>query len=270
MRNIALQLAYDGTDFVGSQWQNQGRTVQGELEGAWSRFAQEERRFVLAGRTDAGVHAQAQVANIRTSTRHTPETVRRGLNALLPEDISVLAAWEVPHDFHARYSAVRREYRYLVDNHHGALPLMRNYALHIEQPLDMAAMQQAATRLEGEHDFAAFTVVGGQQRSTRRYCWRATCTHVVAFDRRFLAIELAANAFLHHMVRVIVGTLLLVGRGRMTPQEFADVLASGDRRRAGPTASGHGLTLCAVLYPDHLAPPLATSNQAPANANYQT
>lgn len=252
MRNIALRLAYDGTDFVGSQWQNNGRSVQGELEGAWEQFTQEQRRFVFAGRTDAGVHAQGQVANVRTETPHTLVTIRRGLNALLPVDVVVLEAWEVPFDFHARYSAVQREYRYLILNAPVLLPLLRNYVVHVEQPLDIVALQSALAFLPGQHDFAAFTSPRLSQESTVRRCYRASLNTVDVLGHTLIAIDLAANAFLHHMVRAIVGTLLLVGRGRMTPGEFGQILKGRDRRRAGPTAAAHGLTLMAVVYPPDL------------------
>ncbi|MCG8347288.1 MAG: tRNA pseudouridine(38-40) synthase TruA [Chloroflexales bacterium] len=249
MRNIALRLAYDGTDFVGSQWQNLGRSVQSELEGAWAQFTQEQRRFTLAGRTDAGVHAQGQVANIRTATKHSVAKVRRGLNALLPSDIAVLEAWEAPLDFHARHSAVQREYQYLIANSPALLPQLRNYVLHVEQSLDMQAMSSALALLQGQHDFAAFTSLSASQNSTVRRCYRASCRKVELFGQSLIAIDLVANAFLHHMVRTIVGTALLVGRRRMTPEAFGAVLQGRDRRQAGPTASAHGLTLMAVRYP---------------------
>lgn len=249
MRNLAFRLAYDGTDFVGSQWQSNGRSVQGELEGAWERFAQERVRWMLAGRTDTGVHAQGQVANVRSETRHSLSTIRRGMNALLPEDLVVLEAQEVDADFHARHSAVRRDYRYLIDNAPVALPLLRNYVLHVESPLDYPAMQEALERLLGRHDFAAFASTTPEQGSTVRLCYLANCMLVEAWGRQLVGINLAANAFLHHMVRSIVGTLLLVGHKRMTPEVFAQVLASRDRRRAGPTAPAHALSLQSVTYP---------------------
>lgn len=115
MRNIALRIEYDGTDFVGSQWQQNGRSVQGELEGAWEQLAQEQRRVNLAGRTDAGVHARGQAANVRTETQLDLPTIQRGLTAILPDDVAVLAAWEVPLDFHARHTAIRRDYRFLIN-----------------------------------------------------------------------------------------------------------------------------------------------------------
>ncbi len=249
MRNITLQVAYDGTDFVGSQWQNIGRSVQGELEGAWAQFTQEERRFVFAGRTDAGVHARGQVANVRTDTRHSLPTIQRGLNALLPGDISVLTAWEVSYDFHARHSAIRREYRYLIDNTPTPFPLFRNFVVHIEQHLELSAMQAALDVLPGRHDFAAFTSSNPSQGSTVRHCYHARISMIELFERSIIAIDLAANAFLHHMVRTIVGTLLLVGRGKLDPQGFHQILIGRNRRQAGPTAAAHGLTLMTVAYP---------------------
>ncbi|NJN15988.1 MAG: tRNA pseudouridine(38-40) synthase TruA [Oscillochloris sp.] len=250
MRNIALRLAYDGTDFVGSQWQNQGRSVQGALEEAWQGLTQEQRRLLLAGRTDAGVHAQGQVANVRTETQHDLTTIRRGLNALLPEDVAIQAVCEVDREFHSRYSAIRREYRYLIDNAPAPLPFLRNLALRVEQPLDTGAMAAALPLLEGTHDFAAFTVNSPEQKSTVRTVYQARLGSIELFGRQLIAIDLAANAFLQHMVRVIIGTVLKVGRGKMKPDQMSDVLASCDRRAAGPTSAAHGLNLIEVIYPD--------------------
>lgn len=252
MRNIALLLAYDGTDFIGSQWQNQGRSIQGALESAWEELNQERRRFTLAGRTDAGVHAHGQVANVRGTTRHPLTTVVRGMNALLPTDVRVLAAREVDGEFHARHSAIRREYRYLLEVGAAPLPTLRHLALHVEGRLDVAAMTAALPLLEGTHDFAAFTVQSPQQKSTVRTLHRAQLCEVELLGRRLLAVELAANAFLQHMVRVIVGTILQVGRGRMQATALQQVLERRERKGAGPTAPAHGLTLTAVRYPPTL------------------
>jgi tRNA pseudouridine38-40 synthase len=249
VRNIALRLAYDGTDFVGSQYQNQGRTVQGALEQAWEELTQERQRMTLAGRTDAGVHAIGQVANIRTATRHSRKTILRGMNAKLPPDLAIQAVCDVEMDFHARHSAQRREYRYLIDNNLAWLPTQRNYVLYIEQRLDLAAMAEALPRLEGTHDFAAFSALVPDQRSTVRTCYTARLSEVAVFGRRLIAIDLAANAFLQHMVRVIVGTVVLVGRGKITADDFQHILESRERKAAGPTAVAHGLTLVSVGYP---------------------
>ncbi|WP_322495292.1 tRNA pseudouridine(38-40) synthase TruA [Chloroflexus sp.] len=252
MRTIALLLAYDGADFAGSQWQTDIRTVQGALESAWEALTQEQRRIVLAGRTDAGVHASGQVAHVQTDTRHSLATIWRGLNAHLPTDLAVQNVGEAPRDFHARFSALQREYRYLIDCAPAPLPQLRHQALHYAGSLDVPAMTAALRLLEGTHDFAAFTTATPTQRSTVRTMHWTRIVEREWFDRRLLAIELAAHAFLQHMVRMIVGTLLLVGRGRMTVDQFGEVLASRDRRLAGPTAPAHGLTLTAVRYPPGL------------------
>jgi tRNA pseudouridine38-40 synthase len=246
-RNIAVQLEYDGTRLVGSQWQTTGRTVQGELESAWQRLTGEQVRWTFAGRTDAGVHACGQVANVRTHTQHSLATVQRALNALLPDDIAVRQAWHVPITFHARYSAVRRDYRYLLLLERWRVPLWRYRAVHVDEPLDLAAMAEALHGLEGEHDFAAFGST--PDGPTVRECFRATCETIERDGLRLVAIDLAANGFLRHMVRTIVGTLLQIGHGKRAAAEMADILASRDRAQAGPTAPPHGLYLMSVTYP---------------------
>jgi len=248
MRNVALRIEYDGTDFVGSQWQNNGRSIQGELEGAWEQLTQDRRRVNLAGRTDAGVHARGQVANVRTETRLDLATLKRGLNALLPEDVGVLDVWEVDNDFHARHTAIRRDYRFLIDQGPVASPLLRRHAIHSPQPVDVAAMQMALNVLLGTHDFVAFAG-GVQEGPTVRTCYLAECQTAELWGQPLLAIDLAANAFLRHMVRNIVGTLLLVGEGKLNAAGFAGILAGRDRRKAGRTAPAHGLYLMSVSYP---------------------
>ena len=247
MRNIALELEYDGTQFVGSQFQSNGRTIQGELEAAWTRLTGELIRWNLAGRTDAGVHARGQVANARTQTMHTIETVQRALNALLPDDISVRRAWDVPYDFHARYSATRRDYRSLLLLERWRSALWRNRAVQVNDALDVAAMAQAVQVLEGVHDFAAFGST--PDGPTVRNCFWATCVEYQDQGLQMVAINLAASGFLRHMVRTIVGTLLLIGRGKLPVTAMARILDSRDRRQAGPTAPPHGLYLMSVTYP---------------------
>lgn len=254
MRKVALRLAYDGTHFAGSQWQTHGRTVQGVLEQAWQRLTQEQCRITFSGRTDAGVHAHGQVAHVETASQHPPATIRRALNALLPDDLVVLDVWDVAADFHARFSARWRYYRYLIDPAVVPLPPLRHFALHHPGLLDRAAMQAALHTLLGEHDFAAFGALHGYTGSTIRQCWQAQCTPAALYGRQVLAIDLVANAFLRHMVRTIVGTVLLVGRQQMAVATFADVVRHADRRRAGPTAAPHGLTLMAVGYAQDAVP----------------
>jgi len=248
MRNIALQLEYDGTALFGSQFQNNGRTVQGELETAWRRFTGEMLRWNFAGRTDAGVHAWGQVANARTTTPHSVETVQRALNALLPEDIAVRRVWEVPYAFHARYSAIRRDYRYLLAVEPHRLALLRQRAVHIDLPLDVQAMARAVQVLKGVHDFAAFGST--PDGPTIRECFVAECGELHENGRRLVAIDLAATGFLRHMVRTVVGTLLLVGRGKLAEDAMVRILGSRDRTQAGPTAPAHGLYLMSVTYPE--------------------
>lgn len=247
MRNIALRIEYDGTDFVGSQWQTNGRSVQGALEAAWQQLTGERRRMTLAGRTDAGVHARGQVANVTTDTRHSLATILRGLNGVLPEDIGILAAWEVPEEFHARYSAVRREYRYVIDNGRTPSPLLRRHAAYVPRLLDVAAMDAAIQQVIGTHDFAPLSD-GLQEGSTVRICYDARCTRTTVWGQPLVLIDIAANAFLRHMVRNLVGTLIQVGEGRIDATGFAAVLA-GANRRARVLAPAHGLYLMAVRYP---------------------
>lgn len=249
MRNIALRIEYDGTDFVGSQWQTNGRSVQGTLEAAWQQLTGERRRMFLAGRTDAGVHARGQVANVHTNTRHPLSTIVRGLNGILPEDVGVLAAWDVPDEFHARYSAVRRDYRYVIDNGRTPSPLLRRYAAYVPRRLDVAAMHAAVQQVIGTHDFAPLSD-GPHEGSTVRICYDARCMHADVWGQLLVMIDIAANAFLRHMVRNLVGTLIQVGEGRIDADRFAAVLAGADRR-ARVLAPAHGLYLMAVHYPEH-------------------
>lgn len=248
-RNIALLVAYDGRDFAGSQVQQDVRSVQGSLEQAWNGLTQEKRRMTLAGRTDAGVHATGQVANVLTISQHDVATVVRGINAHLPEDVAVLAAAEVGEEFHARFTATRRDYRYLIDPHAVALPQLRTQAVHFGGTLDVSAMQAGLSNLVGTYDFSAYCGVVPPGTSSIRTVFRAEIGRELHWGREVLVVELSANAFLQHMVRVIVGTMTAVGQGRMAPEQMAVIRDSRDRRQAGRTAPAHGLTLTAVHYP---------------------
>ena len=249
MRNIALRVAYDGTDFIGSQLQTMGRSIQGALEEAWEELTQERRRFTLAGRTDAGVHARGQVANVRTETHHNLKTIKRAVNAHLPDDVAVLEVAEVDNQFHARHSALRRSYRYLIDNGSVPLPMLRHQAVFVEKALDHELIDTALQTLKGRHDFAAFAAASEEQRSTVRICYDIHCSPMEVFGQPCIAIDITANSFLHHMVRNIVGTALLVGVGKLTPVGFEQILQGRNRRAAGKTAAAHGLTLEHVVYP---------------------
>lgn len=261
MRNLAFQLAYDGTHFVGSQSQKTGRTIQDEVERAWQRFTGETRRWTLAGRTDAGVHANGQVANVLTETAHALTTVQRALNALLPPDVVVREVWDVETEFHARFSATRRDYCYTILHERWGVPSLRSTTWHIATRLDLAAMQQAAALLVGEHDFAAFGVVdaGPTTRRCESAGWRTTERD----GHPLVVFEVAANGFLRHMVRALVGMLVEVGRGNVSISGFGDILASCERNRATQTAPPQGLNLMRITYPEPFGIFVASDGQPP-------
>jgi tRNA pseudouridine38-40 synthase len=240
-----LTLEYDGGGFVGWQRQANGPSVQAALEAAVLAFCGETVEVVGAGRTDAGVHAAGQVAHLDLTRDCRPDTVRDALNFhLKPAPVSVLAAEPAPPDFHARFSAIRRRYRYRIVNRRAPLALERGRAWLVSAPLDAAAMQDAAARLVGRHDFTSFRATQCQAASPVKTLDRLTVT------RSGDGIEIAAEArsFLHHQVRNMVGTLRLVGEGRWTADDVTAALAARDRAAAGPTAPADGLFLVGVDY----------------------
>jgi len=232
---------YDGTDFAGFQSQGNKRTVQGELERALHQITSEKMRVVGAGRTDTGVHAIGQGAHFDTAWNKSPEILQRALNAVLPTDISIRSLIEVPKNFSARHSAKSRTYRYTILNQSIRSPLTSRYALLVQEPLNVQAMNVAAHCLIGEKDFGAFgTPPRGD--NTVRQVYRA---QVERAGERVL-IEIEANAFLYRMVRRIVGTLLLVGKGWLSIDEFRQVIVK--ERRAGESVPPQGLCLIKVKY----------------------
>ena len=241
-RAIRLLLEYDGTDFQGWQIQPHGRTIQAELAGALRTLLREEVRPTAAGRTDAGVHALGQVAHFHTRAALPPDRIRQGLNGLLPADISVLAAAEAAPDFHARYSATAKRYRYRIRLDRAALE--RNQVWSCYHPLDLATMAQACRALTGTHCFAAFCKQDPVPPSFACRVFDCSWNH----RGRELVFEIEGDRFLRHMVRIIVGTAVEVGRGRRPPDDMSAVLESGDRARAGPTAPASGLCLVRVSY----------------------
>ncbi|HEY8394278.1 MAG TPA: tRNA pseudouridine(38-40) synthase TruA [Thermaerobacter sp.] len=249
-RNLRLVLAYDGSEFAGWQRQPGRRTVQAVVEEALARLLGHPVRVVAAGRTDAGVHARAQVVNFRTSRPFPTGRLVPALQGLLPPDVVAVWADEVPPGFHARYSARRKTYVYYLWRAEVPDPLHRRWRWHIRQALDVAAMRDAARRFEGEHDFAAFKASGSPVRRTRRTLYRCQ------LEERgpLLRVVLEADGFLMHMARGIVGTLVEIGRGRWPPERVDTILATGDRRLTGPTAPAHGLVLWRVDYGE-LNPP---------------
>jgi tRNA pseudouridine38-40 synthase len=244
-RRLALLLEYDGGRYGGSQLQKNAPSIQGELEVAFERLTGAHSRAAFAGRTDAGVHALGHVAALTTTSRLSTATVLRGLNALLPHDIAVRRLVEAPTGFDPRRHAHRRLYRYVVYNAAVRSPVWRDRAWHVAEPLDVAAMHRAAALLPGERDFAAFS---------RREPNTTTVRHLERCDvaRRgpLLTLEMRANAFLRQQVRRTAGTLVQVGRGRLTPTEVAALLDKAEPCTAGPVAPPQGLYLVAVSYPD--------------------
>ena len=255
VRHIRLVVEYDGTGLCGWQRQANGPTVQGHLEAALGKLLAHEVTVVGASRTDAGVHARGQVASFRTERAIPLHGIRRGLNALLPETIAIVDAIEAAEDFHPRFSATGKHYRYLLYTRADRSPRWRDRAWHHAAPLDLAAMRQAAAALIGEHDFAAFRAAGCTAKRTVRRIDQIEITELpgdLPDDRPgeppIVAIDVRGNAFLRNMVRIVVGTLVEVGRGRRPIGQVAEILASKDRTKAGITAPAHGLELVSVRY----------------------
>ncbi|MFO8008918.1 MAG: tRNA pseudouridine(38-40) synthase TruA [Candidatus Brocadiia bacterium] len=246
MRRLLLTLEYDGTDFSGWQVQPEGRTVQGALEEAVRRTTGEQVRVCGAGRTDAGVHAEGQTAHFDTESDLDPERMRGALNHYLPADASVLDCRRVAADFDAQRRATSKLYRYRILISGPRRPLRERYVLRRWQPLDIRKMAECAALLEGEHDFTSFA----SEHATVQSCVRRILRSELVESGDELHYFIEGEGFLYNMVRIIVGTLIEVGRGYMDPGEFADALAARDRTAAGPTAAARGLTLVCVRYPD--------------------
>jgi tRNA pseudouridine38-40 synthase len=239
----ALELEYDGTGFVGWQFQTTGKSIQQVLEEAANRLGPVVSH--AAGRTDAGVHARAQVVGLDLDRTMEPARLLAALNFhLRPNRIAVTRAAVAPEGWNARLSAIGREYRYVILNRAAPPALLAGQVWHLDRPLDHAAMHRAAQSLLGRHDFTSFRAAACQAKSPLRTLDRLDVTR--AGDT--VAFAVAARSFLHHQVRNIVGTLALVGQGRWPESRVADVLAARDRRQAGPTAPPDGLTLMKVRY----------------------
>jgi tRNA pseudouridine38-40 synthase len=248
---IALGVEYDGTDFLGWQSQAQGPTLQSTLERALQFVADQHIDVVCAGRTDAGVHARCQVVHFDTNALRNERAWVLGTNSRLPRSVCVVWARPVDESFHARYAARARRYRYVILNRPVRPALDARYVAWERVPLDVDAMCRASQALLGEHDFSAFRTVACQAKTPVRE------VHKLAIFRNSenIIMEIQANAFLHHMVRNIVGSLLPVGRGEREPGWIASVLAGRDRSKAGPTAVASGLSFVAPLYPDRFGLP---------------
>lgn len=245
-RNIKLVLEYDGTNYHG--WQSQSGsgkpTIQDTLEQAINALTREEVKAYSSGRTDAGVHALGHVVNFITRSAIPSQAWTPALNHLLPDDIRVLSSEEAPDDFHARYSAQGKVYRYRILNRREQSALFRNYAWHVNLPLNLRAMRTAASFLRGKHDFSAFRSSGCGAKTSVRTLKALT----IKKSGEFVDVLLEADAFLMHMARNIVGTLVEIGMGRFDAEEMKKILRSKDRRAAGRTAPAQGLYLVEVHY----------------------
>ena len=268
MTTFKITLAYDGTDFVGWQRQASGSSIQGLVEDALRDLDQREVPVTGAGRTDAGVHALGQVASCSLHRAIDADALVGALNARLPITVRVRTAEPVAPTFHARYGALAKTYRYRIWNADVMNPFERAYAWHVAGPLDRSAMADAAGRIEGRHDFAAFQAAGGSTKTSEREVFSSRIAEkrsttedtedagkrenlpVLSVPRRgeLIVYEIRGNGFLRYMVRNIVGSLVEIGRGRRPVNWLTDVLANRDRTQAGPTAPPQGLVLVAVEY----------------------
>ena len=242
--NIRVVLEYDGAGFAGWQRQKNSRSVEGELNRALREIGQKDLVIYAAGRTDAGAHAEGQVANFHTDGRIAPRRLVAALNARLPEDVAVLSAEEVPDDFHSRYSARRRRYRYRYLDRTARPALERDRCWHVRGSLDVDAMASAASALVGKHDWSSYCSASEPAGARVREMRSAR----VVRRGDFVELELVAEGFLRGMVRSIAGGLAEVGRGKRPPRWVGEVLRARDRRQAPRTAPAGGLTLMEVIY----------------------
>jgi tRNA pseudouridine38-40 synthase len=250
-RSIQLVLHYDGARFSGWQRQPVDRTVQGVLEKAVSRICDAPTNVTGAGRTDAGVHARGQAAGVVVSEKWRASELRRAINAILPEDVWVCSAFEMRNDFHPRYSAASRTYRYFVGTDElAASPFRSRTELSWRRPLDETLLAEAALPIEGNHCFRGFAVKGTAPETDDHRCTVRTARWLPRGGG--LLFEIEADRFLHHMVRFLVGTMLDVGSGKRPPGDLSEILVSEDNATVSPPAPAHALFLERVEYPPEL------------------
>ena len=244
MRNIKLTIEYDGKDFNGWQKQPNKPNIQGEIERAIYNITKEEVDLIGSGRTDAGVHALAQVANFKTNSNIPIEKLALAINSQLKKSIIIKKAEEVDERFHSRYNAKHKTYRYIINNSPCGTAIYRNLEYCFPIKLDVAKMQEAAKYFEGEHDFKAFKSSGTSAKNSVRTIYNAS----VKQEGEKIIIELTGNGFLYNMVRIISGTLLDVGLQKIKPEEIKNIIEEKDRQKAGKTLPAHGLYLVEVKY----------------------
>jgi tRNA pseudouridine38-40 synthase len=264
VRNISLTISYDGTDYVGWQVQPNGPSVQAAVEEAILKLTGETLRIFSAGRTDSGVHAVGQVSNFQTSSTIPCENIQRGLQNFLPEDVIIRDAHDVPADFHATHSAVKKRYRYIIRNSRVKNPFLRQYAWNVSVPLDDQAMHEAAQVMVGRHDFRCFESHFPNRASSVRTVLEATVVRNSGWpvwwqsesllhppttgDDEYICFDIVADGFLYNMVRAIMGTLVKVGQGTWSADDVSRIIENGDRSQAGETAPACGLYLIHVDY----------------------
>lgn len=244
MRNIKLTIEYDGKCYNGWQKQTNKLNIQGEIEKAIYNITKEEVDLIGSGRTDAGVHALGQVANFKTNSEISIEKLPLAINSQLKNSIVIKEAKEVDEKFHSRYNAKHKTYRYIINNSKCGTAIYRNLEYSYPFKLDVEKMKQASKYFEGEHDFKAFKSSGTSSKNSVRTIYKA----IVKQDGEKIIIELTGNGFLYNMVRIISGTLLDVGLGKIKPEEIPEIIESKDRRRAGKTLPPYGLYLVEVKY----------------------
>ena len=244
MKNVKLTIEYDGKDFNGWQKQPTKLNIQGEIERAIKDITGEDVELNASGRTDAGVHALGQVANFKTYSNIPVEKFPIALNTKLKRSIRILSAEEVDENFHSRYNCKKKTYRYVINNSENGTAIYRNLEYNFLQKLDIEKMKEAAKYFVGEHDFKGFKASGTSSKSSVRTIYKAE----VYKENEKVLIELTGNGFLYNMVRIISGTLIEVGIGKIEPEEITEIINSGERERAGKTLPPQGLYLVKVEY----------------------
>lgn len=244
MRNIRLTIEYDGKGFNGWQKQPNKLNIQGNIEKVISEITKEEIELIGSGRTDAGVHAIGQVANFKTNSNIPIEKFAIAINSRLKKSIIIKKAEEVPERFHSRYNCKKKTYRYIINNSDMGSAIYRNLEYNIKMPLNLENMKKASKYFEGEHDFSAFKASGTSSKSSVRTIYSAD----VKKENERIIIELTGNGFLYNMVRIISGTLVEVGLGKIRPEEIKDIIDSKNRQMAGKTLPPYGLYLVEVNY----------------------
>ncbi|TDT50400.1 tRNA pseudouridine(38-40) synthase TruA [Fonticella tunisiensis] len=244
MRNIKIVIEYDGTRYAGWQRQKNAMSIQEVVEDAISSLTKEDITIIGSSRTDAGVHARGQVANFFTDTKIPTEKLPQAINARLPEDITVILAEEVSDNFHARYCSRGKRYSYTILNRRAKPAYMRNYVMHCPYALDFEAMVKASRAFLGKHDFSAFRASGSSVKTSVRTVRQLELIK----DGDIIKMFIEADGFLYNMVRIIAGTLVDIGRGRIAGSEIEEIILSKDRERAGQTAPASGLCLEKVYY----------------------